>query len=734
MKAPLPPDEAQRLKTLHQYDVLDTPPEQSFDDLTMLAAQICQTPMSTVSLVDKSRQWFKSKIGVSVEETSRDIAFCAHTILHKSEVLEVRDAEADPRFADSPLVTADPHIRFYAGAPLVSPDGQALGALCVMDRAPRTLTPEQLAALGALSRLVVAQLELRRQTRELANEAAERQRSKGLLDQQYEQLAASKAEADRLLGLAEKSRRAVLSVLEDEKRAGQNLRESEERFRQLAENIQEVFWITCPARNQMIYVSPAYEKVWGRTCQSLYASPGSWLDAIHPEDRDRIRQAATTRQPNGTYDEEYRIVRPDQSVRWIHDRAFPVRDRAGQVDRIVGVAGDITEKKKMEAQFLRAQRLENIGTLAGGIAHDLNNVLAPILMSCEMLQMQARDEITRNLVVMIKGGAERGADLVRQVLSFARGVEGRRISVQAKHLIREMVNIARETFPKSIRIESRTQKDLWVVSGDPTQLHQVLLNLCVNARDAMPAGGELTITADNVLVETPLPGMDQDIKPGPYLVIKVTDTGTGIPPEIRERIFEPFFTTKEVGKGTGLGLSTTLGIVKSHGGLINIESEPGKGTTFEVWLPANNREEQPAAPVGEAPLPRGNGEQILVVDDELSLRTLTRQTLEAHGYVVLTATNGAEAITTYSKYKEEIDVVLTDILMPEMDGVALTLALRKMNPTALVIATCGFADKEHHAKAIDAGAKKFLPKPYTAEMLLNSLAEILQPQAECLAV
>jgi two-component system, cell cycle sensor histidine kinase and response regulator CckA len=713
MKAPLPPDEAQRLKTLHQYDVLDTPPEQSFDDLTLLAAHICQTPMATVSLVDKSRQWFKSKIGVTAEETSRDIAFCAHTILHKDEVLEVRDAEADPRFADSPLVTTDPHIRFYAGAPLVAPDGQALGALCVMDRAPRTLTPEQLAALGALSRHVVAQLELRRQARELA---------------------ANKAEADRLLGLAEKSRRAVLSVLEDEKRAGQNLRESEERFRQLAETIQEVFWITCPARNQMIYVSPAYEKIWGRTCKSLYASPQSWLDAIHPEDRDRIRQAVITRQPNGTYDEEYRILRPDQSVRWIHDRAFPVRDQAGQVDRIVGVAGDITEKKKMEAQFLRAQRLENIGTLAGGIAHDLNNVLAPILMSCEMLQMQARDEITRNLVVMIKGGAERGADLVRQVLSFARGVEGRRIAVQARHLIREMVNIARETFPKSIRIESHVQKDLWIVSGDPTQLHQVLLNLCVNARDAMPTGGELTITADNVSVETLRPGRDQDIKPGPYLVIKVTDTGTGIPPEIRERIFEPFFTTKEVGKGTGLGLSTTLGIVKSHGGIINIDSEPGKGTTFEIWLPAQDCGEQTAAPVGETRLPRGNGEQVLVVDDELSLRTLTRQTLEAHGYAVLTASNGAEAITIYSKHKDEIDVVLTDILMPEMDGVTLTLALRKMNPDALVIATCGFADKEHHSKAIGAGAKKFLAKPYTAETLLNSLAEMLHQSAECVAV
>jgi CheY-like chemotaxis protein len=241
----------------------------------------------------------------------------------------------------------------------------------------------------------------------------------------------------------------------------------------------------------------------------------------------------------------------------------------------------------------------------------------------------------------------------------------------------------------------------------------------------MPDGGGLTMTAENIMVETRLPGMDPDTKPGPHVVIKVTDTGTGIPPAILEKIFDPFFTTKEAGKGTGLGLSTTLGIVKSHGGFVKVDSEPGQGSTFEVWLPAELGKELATPQVEEARLPRGNGERILVVDDEASLRAITRQTLEAYGYVVLTAANGGDALAIYSRQKDGIDVVLTDMMMPVMDGVALTLAVRKMNPVARVLATSGLSDKERQSKALGAGATLFLPKPYNAEMLLNSLAEIL---------
>ena len=644
----------------------------------------------------------------------------------------------------------------------------------------------------------------------------------------------------------------------ERKQGEQALRESVEKFHQLAENINEVFWITDSVRNQMLYISPAYERIWGRTCDSLYQSPQSWLEAIHSDDRQRILEAAMAKQQLGEYDETYRIVRPDASVRWIHDRAFPVRTASGEVYRIVGTAEDITErkkleedlrkseaelrvtfenaaigvalvdaeghclksnralrqllgyskeelrgmvftefthpddvkadltlwremlsgvrehyqiekrylrkggevvharltasmvrgpagkpqyavgmvediteKKKLEAQFLRAQRMESLGTLAGGIAHDLNNVLAPILISCELLQMEEGDGDKRKLVGMIKGSAERGAELVKQVLSFASGIEGRRVAVQPKHLIREMANIACKTFPKSIRIRFNIANDVCMLLGDPTQLHQVLLNLCVNARDAMPTGGELTIAAENVLAGTSLPDIDQDAKPGAHVVIKVTDTGTGIPAEIRKRIFDPFFTTKEVGKGTGLGLSTSLGIVKSHGGFIRVHSQPGKGSTFEIWLPGKKAEELSAPRVEEVLLPRGHGELILVVDDEAFLRVMTSQTLEAYGYTVLTAANGADAVAIYSRNKDGIEVVLTDIMMPVMDGAALTLALRKINPTVRVIVASGLCDTEHHANAIRAGVKHFLPKPYHAERLLNSLYDILHEQKDC---
>jgi len=852
MTAPIPLDEAARLEALREYGLLDTVPEQAFDDLTLLAAQICQTPIALVSLVDDQRQWFKSKIGMSATETSRDIAFCAHTILNRHEILEVRDAEADARFRDSPLVTSDPHVRFYAGAPLVNQEGHSLGALCVMDRSPRSLSPEQLAALGALSRLVVGQLEMRRQSRSLAEEIADRQHAKTVLRGQFEELAASKLETERLLELAEKSRRALLSVLEDEKQAGQKLRESEERFRQLAENIQEVFWITNTAKNQMIYVSPAYEKIWGRTCDSLLQSPQSWLEAIHPEDLTSVREAALNRQSHGEYTEEYRIIRPDGTSRWISDRGFPVHNAAGEVYRIVGTASDITErkgleadlrkseaefrvafenaaigvalvgtdgrpiktnralqdllgysgeelralkfsefthpedleenlalfqemlagkreyyqmekrflrkggnvvharltssavrgangrpdccislvediteKKKLEAQFLRAQRLESIGTLAGGIAHDLNNVLTPILMSCEMLQLEAKDEDTRNLLGMIRTSAQRGAELVQQVLSFARGLEGRSVEVQPKHLIREIATIARETFPKSIRVQANLTEHLWIVEGDPTQLHQVLLNLCVNARDAMLAGGELTISAQNALANRDFPEAGRESKPHPFVVIKVSDTGIGIPPEIKEKIFDPFFTTKEVGKGTGLGLSTSLGIVKSHGGFINVESKSGQGTTFEVWLPASDGLAAVPAQAEKSPFPQGNGELILVVDDESQIRELTRKTLEAHGFGVLTARNGADAVVIYLRHQEAIEVVITDMMMPVMDGPGLTLALRTINPAVRIIAVSGLCNAQTQAKAVSLGANRFLPKPYSAETLLSCVAGVI---------
>jgi PAS domain S-box-containing protein len=632
--------------------------------------------------------------------------------------------------------------------------------------------------------------------------------------------------------------------ISERRQAEEALQESEERFRQLAENIQEVFWISDATKHQVFYVSPAYETIWGRSCESLYASMQSWQEALHPEDRERVMQAAITKQVEGAYNEEYRILRPDGSLRWIRDRAFPVKDASGETYRIVGVARDIskskhagdrlreqaslldkardailvrnldhgitywnksaeqlygwtaeeaigrkatellyrdldayekavetvvrqgewrgeiqqinrdgvpiliearwtlvrdadgrpksilaintdiTEKKRLEQQYLRVQRMESIGTLAGGIAHDLNNVLAPILMSIDLLRLTSRDERSRSMLSTIETSARRGADMVQQILSFARGVEGQRVMINPRLIIEEIQHLVQDTFPKNILFQADLPAELPSFLGDHTQVHQILLNLCVNARDAMPDGGTLAVSARSVTLDEQYAAMHESAKPGDYITIKVTDTGTGIPPKVLEKIFDPFFTTKEVGKGTGLGLSTVLAIVKSHDGFLHVYSEPGRGTTFTVWFPASG-----ATPDGPAPCeemhPRGRGELILVVDDEAAVRTITQQTLEAFGYRVLVAADGAEAVTLYTQHQAEVAAVLTDMMMPIMDGPATIQVLRHMNPTLKIIAASGLANDSGAARAAGMGVKQFLPKPYTAQTVLTTLRQTL---------
>jgi signal transduction histidine kinase/CheY-like chemotaxis protein len=407
-----------------------------------------------------------------------------------------------------------------------------------------------------------------------------------------------------------------------------------------------------------------------------------------------------------------------------------VRDDAGTPTAILAINTNITEKKKVEAQFLRAQRMESIGTLASGIAHDLNNVLAPILASIELIRDEVKSEDGHAMLKTLGSCAQRGADLVRQVLGFARGVEGERMEVNVGHLLREIRQIIRETFPKNIETSTQFPRDLWPVLGDPTQLHQVFMNLCVNARDAMPQGGHLHVAADNAELDEMYAGMHPDARPGSFLVVTVKDSGTGIPASVRDRMFEPFFTTKEIGKGTGLGLSTTLAIVRSHGGWINVCSEPGQGSRFKVYLPAKSA--APASEQGTGPtmaLPRGRGETILLVDDEEGIREVTRKILERFGYLVLVATNGAEAVAMYAQHSEQVAVVLTDMAMPVMDGRSTIAALHAMNPRLRIIASSGRENDGAASQAADASVRHFLPKPYTAETVLMTLAEVLgQPE------
>ena len=387
---------------------------------------------------------------------------------------------------------------------------------------------------------------------------------------------------------------------------------------------------------------------------------------------------------------------------------------------------DLSERKKLEHQFLRAQRMESIGTLAGGIAHDLNNILAPIMMSIELLKISSTDPDAAAVLETIGRSAKRGADIVRQVLSFARGVEGERIDVQPKHLIRDLENIIRDTFPKDIRQIFSVPDDVWTILGDPTQVHQILLNLCVNARDAMEHGGVLSVGVKNIVMDEQALGMNPKAKPGRYVHLSVADTGTGIPADLVDKIFEPFFTTKELNKGTGLGLSTVMAIVKSHDGIINVYSEPGKGTAFSVYLPAMDVvTDAPSEPMGEVSLPRGKGETILVVDDEASILSITNRTLESFGYRVLSATDGAEAVAIYAKHQNEIAVVMTDMMMPIMDGGALIRILTRINPSIRIIATSGLSANNTGSKILGATIRHFLTKPFPADVLLRTVRAIL---------
>ncbi|MDB6152716.1 MAG: multi-sensor hybrid histidine kinase, partial [Chthoniobacteraceae bacterium] len=404
----------------------------------------------------------------------------------------------------------------------------------------------------------------------------------------------------------------------------------------------------------------------------------------------------------------------------IEGRWTLVRDESGAPRAVLAINTDISERKKLEQQFFRAQRMESIGTLAGGIAHDLNNALAPIVIGLDLLKMRFTEARDQSLLAMIGASAERGAAMVRQVLSFARGVEGERVEIAIGKLIGEIEKIANETFLKHIHVRTRVAADLHTLLGDPTQLHQVLLNLCVNARDAMPDGGTITISAENVVFDA-----HGDAKPGPYILLEVEDTGAGIAPGMIEKIFDPFFTTKAIGQGTGLGLSSSLAIVKSHGGFIQVESEESKGAVFKIYLPAQLEKSHMLATRAEPEMPRGNGEKILLIDDELMVREVTKQTLETYGYVVVVARDGVEAIGIFGQEYRAISAVVIDMMMPVMDGPETIQVLLKIDPEIPVIAASGFTISGHFARASALGVKHFLSKPYTAEMLLTALRQVL---------
>jgi PAS domain S-box-containing protein len=512
-----------------------------------------------------------------------------------------------------------------------------------------------------------------------------------------------------------------------QREAREEARTSEERFRLLARATNDAIWDWDLATNSLWW-NEGFETLFGYRREEIEATTRSWTTRVHPEERGAVISSLERAIADGAdaWSAEYRFRRNDGSYAFVLDRGHIIRDPLGVPVRMIGGMTDLTERKKLEAQFLRTQRMESIGTLAGGIAHDLNNVLTPIVMSVALLKEDETDAVRREMLNSIEASAQRGAAMVRQVLAFARGVAGRAAPVNVLHLVRDVQKIVRDTFPKDIELAIESVPELWTVQADATQLHQVLMNLCLNARDAMPEGGQLLLQLRNVVLDDVPSGMSPACGPGPYVVLIVTDTGAGMPREVQERVFEPFFTTKEVGKGTGLGLSTALTIVKSHGGFIDIVSEVNAGTSVKVYLPVKDTVAA-AEPDAPAPVRRtgGDGELVLVVDDEEGIRSMTRRMLERFGYRVMMASNGAEAVALYVQHQSDVAVVITDMAMPVMDGPATIFALKAIEPDVRIIASSGHTVNDAVAQALSAGVQHFIPKPYTADVMLRALEELL---------
>ncbi len=543
----------------------------------------------------------------------------------------------------------------------------------------------------------------------------ERKRAEEALRKAHDELDARVQERTAELSEANKK---LLAEIGERKQAEEKIREQAT----LLDNAQEAVGVRS-LEHRLIYWNKGAQRLYGWTAEeAIGKNPVEFLFKDKEEPPQLIESKRVVLEKGEWKGELHEVTKDGREV-IVESHWTLICDSEGKPKSILVVNTDITEKKMFEAHLLRAQRMESIGILAGGIAHNLNNMLTPMMMSLHMLKKKFKDEQSQKLLTILEKDSQRGADLIKQVLSFSRGVEGERIPLQVAHIIAEIEKIAKETFPRNIEIRTDIQKDLFTISGDATQLHQVIMNLCVNARDAMPDGGTLSISAENFSIDETYARMHTEAKVGSYVVIVVSDTGIGIPPKILDRIFEPFFTTKEFGKGTGLGLSTALAIVKSHGGFINVYSEVGKGTKFRVYLPAikteiQNVEEQ------QLELLTGNGELVLVAEDEDSVREVTVSTLEKYGYNVLAANDGADAVTLFAQNKGKVEVILMDLMMPIMDGHASIRAIRKINPEVKIIAVSGLAEKDRLAKVADY-TNAFLPKPYTAEKLLKTIHEVL---------
>jgi PAS domain S-box-containing protein len=505
--------------------------------------------------------------------------------------------------------------------------------------------------------------------------------------------------------------------------AHEALRESEEKFRQLAENIHEIFWMFDPGFTEVLFVSPMYEEVWGRTLESLDEDPDSFVRSVHPEDRDALLHAMARVGGGEPAKVEYRVVRPDGTLRRVCSRGFPVRDEAGRVYRVVGTTEDITERRQLEEQLRQAQKMEAVGRLAGGVAHDFNNLLTAIRGHTHLVrQVTAADDAVQEDLEVIASAVDRATALTSQLLAFSRRQVLQPTTVNLNETVAETERMLRRTIGAHIELVTELDPALGAIRADPCQLSQVVLNLAVNARDAMPDGGRLLLRTSQL--ET---GEGAGIAPGapmsgPWVRLEVADTGCGMDEETRARVFEPFFTTKGPGEGTGLGLSTVYGIVQQAGGWIRFHSEPGRGTTFVVGLPCTD--DLPAVSAPPATDARGGRETVLVAEDDPLVRGLVRSVLRRGGYQVLEAATAAEALALHEASETPVHLLLTDVGMPGMSGRALAERISAGSAPPPILFMSGYTEEAVVRHGVRVG-QHVLRKPFAPEDLLLRVREVL---------
>ncbi|CAN5466892.1 hypothetical protein BH23ACT3_BH23ACT3_19400 [soil metagenome] len=834
-------DEAERLEELRTYAILDTPPEPTFDRVVALAAKLCDAPMAVVALVDEGRQWFKASIGIGQRETDRAVAFCSYTI-EGSEPFVVSDALADERFADNPLVLAEPHVRAYHGIPLVNSQGFALGTLAVLHHDAQELDELQMEVLEVLADQVMVQLEQHRHRRQLADLSSELRlaahRLTALVDV-WRDLSDSDLTVDavyeavpalimRVLGadgstlllrdgdalvtrsyagylteasrvpiagsiagraftdgrvarsgdhrvdpraeskvpLPDHSRSFVIAPVEglegrigviaaldrrvdhfdeaDERSiellaqalgavvrraaSADSVRRSEERLRMVASATTDAIY-DWDLTAGTVWWNEGIESLFGYPAAELEADPALWTELIHPDDRrDTLAGLdAFTRDPHRqTWIGTYRFRRNDQSFAHVSDRAFVSRDAEGRAVRLVGGMADVTAQTEAEHQSHRSQHLEAVGQLTGGVAHDFNNLLTVILGNMDQLSdgLDSRPDL-REFADMTRSAALRGADLSHRLLAFARRQPLDPAPVDVNGLLAGLDPLLRRTIPEHVELEIVRGAGAWTAFVDPGQLEGALLNLCLNARDAMPTGGRLTIETTNAVIDRADADRHDHVAPGQYVMVAVSDTGTGIDAELLDRVVEPFFTTKTHGAGSGLGLSMVHGFVKQSGGHIKIDTEVGQGTTVRIYLPRSHESAPRLDEVATVrPDHRGSERILLVEDDELVRRLATRQ-LKGLGYEVVAAASGAEALEALRRMGH-VDLLFTDVVMPGgMSGRELASTATALQPDLRVLYTSGYTENAIvHDGRLDSGVE-LLSKPYRPAELGRKVRAVL---------